>query len=124
MELYSLLETFMSQEYFFPESILQNKKDENTLDWYSDCYYNPDDEWSVSSVSCLHIMKKADSYDIWCTKELDKMLDRKHKTYCICFSPGGNGNFNRNLATGVTLQTDFVTCIYHPLKDKNKQKHL
>ena len=122
MELHSLLNDFMQQEYIFSESPLQNSKDSNSLVWYSDCYYNPDDERSVDAVSCLHINKKDDNFEVWCTKELDKKIDRPHKTYSICFSPGGNGNYSQNINTCSTLQTDFVTHIFQPLIFKPKQK--
>ena len=121
-ELHSVLDCFMQQEYRFATSMLQNAKDQNSLVWYSDCYYDPDDEWSVDSVSCLHIEKKDDNYNLWCTKALDEKFERRHKDYCICFSPCGNGNYSQNLATGSTLQTDFVTMVYQPLLQKEKQK--
>ena len=55
MELYNLLYIFMNNYYDFGDEILQNYKDSNKLIWYSDCYYNPDDKWSIASVSCLNI---------------------------------------------------------------------
>lgn len=121
MELYEPLSDFMQQEYVFPKSILQNSKDNNSLVWYSDCYYDPDDEWSRDSVSCLHIDRRDDSFELWCTKELDKKFERPHRTYCICFSPCGNGNHSQNINTGATLQTDFVTHVYQTLMFKPKQ---
>ena len=120
MELYNLLDSFMSNYYEFNDDILFNYKDANQLIWYSDCYYNPDDEWSVSSVSCLHIERKQSCFKIWCTKELDKIIDRPNKFYGICFSPLGNGKYSKNIVTGLTLQDDFVTQIYQPLLYKNK----
>ena len=48
------------------------------------------------------------------------MIDRPYKTYGICFSPAGNGKYSKNLATGLTLQDDFVSHIYQPLLNKNK----
>lgn len=120
MELYCLLDNFMKQEYIFPNDRLLNYKDKNKLIWYSDCYYNPDDEWSLASVSCLNIEKTEDGFKIWCTKKLDEMIDRRDKTYSISFSPSGNGNYNRNLKTGYTLQDDFVTLIYQPLLKREK----
>ena len=48
------------------------------------------------------------------------MIDRQHKSHIICFSPAGNGKYNKNLNTGSTLQDDFVTHIYQPLLDKKK----
>lgn len=121
MELHSLLETFMNNDYMFYQSHLQSSKESDSLIWFSDCYYDPNDEWSVDSVSCLHIQKQNQNYDVWCTKELDKKIDRASKTYCICFSPCGNGIYNKNMSTGTTLQSDFVTHIYQPLMFKPKQ---
>ena len=120
MELYNLLYIFMNNYYDFGDEILQNYKDSNKLIWHSDCYYNPDDKWSIASVSCLNIERNDNCFKIWCTKKLDEMIDRPHKTYGICFSPAGNGKYSKNLATGLTLQDDFVTCIYQPLLNKNK----
>ena len=120
MELYNLLYIFMNNYYDFGDEILQNYKDSNKLIWHSDCYYNPDDKWSIASVSCLNIERNDNCFKIWCTKKLDEMIDRPHKTYGICFSPAGNGKYSKNLDTGLTLQDDFVIHIYQPLLNKNK----
>ena len=120
MELYGLLDNFMSQHYEFNDDILSNYKDTSNLIWYSDCYYNPDDEWSVAFVSCLKIERKDSCFKICCTKKLDEVVNRSHKTYVVCFSPLGNGKYSKNLNTGLTLQDDFVTYIYQPLLNKNK----
>ena len=89
MELYNLLYIFMNNYYDFGDEILQNYKDSNKLIWHSDCYYNPDDKWSIASVSCLNIERNDNCFKIWCTKKLDEMIDRPYKTYGICFSPAG-----------------------------------
>ena len=123
MELYSLIDNFMNEDYIFNNGVLKNYKDKNKLIWYSDCYYDPDDEWSVESVSCLNIERKDNYFNIWCTKKLDQRIDRIDKTYCIAFAPAGNGVFSRNINTGLTLQDDVVTLIYQPLL-KNKTKVL
>jgi len=119
-ELYSLLESFMNESYEFSDDILKSSKDKNRLVWYSDCYYNPDDEWSIASVSVLNIKREDSCFKIWCSKRLDELIDRKNKTYGICFSPAGNGKYSRNISTGLTLQDDFVTHIYQLLLKKNK----
>ena len=49
MELYNLLHSFMNNYYDFNDEILQNYKDCNKLIWHSDCYYDPDDSWSVDA---------------------------------------------------------------------------
>lgn len=119
MELYVLLDEFMKQEYTFSNDILKNYKDRNRLTWYSDCYYNPDDEWSIAEVSCLYIERKEDDFNIWCAKKLDDIFNRTDKTYAICFSPCGNGKHSRNLKTGLTLQDDFIVLIYQQLIKNN-----
>ena len=120
MELYDLIHNFMSQYYEFDVAILQNYKDKDKLTWYSDCYYNPSDEWSIASISCLNIERNVNGFKIWCTKELDKIIKRPNKSYGICFSPAGNGVYSKNIDTGSTLQDDFVMYIYQPLLFKNK----
>ena len=120
MELYPLLEEFMKQDYVFGNEELQNQKRAKKLIWYSDCYYNPDDELSISSVSCLNIEQKEDYFEIWCTKKINEILKRKTNRYVVAFSPCGNGNYSKNKETGLTLQDDFVTMIYYNLMNKNK----
>ena len=68
MELYNLLYIFMNNYYDFGDEILQNYKDSNKLIWHSDCYYNPDDKWSIASVSCLNIERNDNCFKIWCNK--------------------------------------------------------
>ena len=93
MELYNMLEHFMKQEYVFSDEILKNYKDENRLVWYSDCYYNPDDEWSIDSVSCLNIEYKEGCFNIWCKKTLYEKINTPRTFHCIVFSPAGNGKY-------------------------------
>lgn len=119
-ELYELLSDFMSGSYQFQNDELKNHKDDTTLTWYSDCYYNPDDEFSLASVSCLHIKMEEGTISIWPTKKLDEMIERKHKSYGICFSPAGNGKYSKNISTGSFLQDDFVTKVYQRLLERNK----
>lgn len=119
-ELYSLINNLMNNNYSFSNDELENYKDKKTLIWYSDCYYNPDDEWSLASVSCLHIEKEENAIVVWPTKKLDEMISRNNKTYGICFSPAGNGKYSRNQETGTYLQDDFVTMVYQKLLERNK----
>lgn len=121
MELYNLLDNFMNQNYEFSNGILKNYKDDNKLIWYSDRYYNPDDDFDIASVSCLNIIKENNCFKIWCTQKLDEIIDRTDKTYGIGFAPAGNGIYSKNINTNLTLQDDFIQMIYHPLlKTKNK----
>ncbi len=116
-ELFSLLEELMQQQYIFYNEDLIDYKDDNKLVWYSDCYYDPDDEWSINSVSFLTIEKNDNSFLIYVTKPLDSVIKRVSKYHSIAFSPLGNGKTNRNIETGMTLQDDFVNIIFHSLID-------
>ena len=125
MELFELLKLLMNQNYVFGNNeILESYKKDNKLVWYSDCYYNPDDEWGIKSVSYLNIEYINNSFKLWCVKPLDEIIDRKQTFHCICFSPMGNGKYNRNIVTGLTLQDDFITMVYHTLIKKEKVKKL
>lgn len=125
MELYDLLNNLMNNSYEFSNkglpNYVSNYKDNDKLIWYSDCYYNPDDDLSVASISCLNIERKEKVFKIYCLKKIDEIIDRKNKTYAICFSPLGNGQYSKNLKTGLTFQDDFIISIYEPLLQKNKQ---
>ena len=123
--LYPMLVQFMNQNYIFFNEVLENKKEENKLLWFSDCYFNPDDAYSVASVSSLNIEYKDDIFYVWCNKELDKKIKRPNQYHSICFSPCGNGQYSRNIDTGLTLQDDFVSIVYHSLISlMKKQKTL
>lgn len=125
MELFKMLKVIMNQQYIFSnEEILKSYKNDNKLVWYSDCYYNPNDEWSIKSVSCLNIEYNNNSFKLWCRKPLDEIIDRRQKFHCICFSPLGNGKYAKNNLTGLTLQDDFVTMVYQQLLKKDKIKNL
>ncbi len=125
MELYGLLKDIMSQQYeFYNVDELINYKDDTKLVWYSDCYYNPDDEWSKNNVSYLTIEYLDGTFTLKCTKPLDNMINRSNSSHVIAFSPGGNGRITENKNTGSTLPTDFVIMIYQKLLKKEKTKDL
>ena len=124
MELYNLLDDLFQENYKFQGYPLIDYKDDKKLCWYSDCYYDPDNLWQVASVSCLNIEREENYFKIWCSKKLDEMIERKDKTYGICFSPLGNGKYNRNTKTGLTFQDDFVIKIYQKLLNKDKTLNL
>lgn len=121
MELYNLLDYLLKQDYTFADEELANYKDDNKLIWYSDCYYDLDDEYSKKSVSYLNIEKVNDEIHIWCKKPLDEIMGRKRKNYVIVFSPAGNGRYALN-SNGSTLQDDFIINVYQALLSKNKIK--
>ena len=125
MELFELLKSIMSQQYKFnDDKILKSYKSNNKLIWYSDCYYNPDDEWSRNSVSYLTIEYIDGVFKLKCTKPLDNMIDIKEKSHVIAFSPFGNGKYTKNIDSGLTLQDDFVIMVYQELLKREKVKEL
>lgn len=125
MDLFELLKNIISQQYEFNEKeILNSYKNDNKLIWHSDCYFNPDDEWSRNSVSYLTIDYENDIIKLKCTKLMDKLIDRKNKSHLIVFSPLGNGKFARNIRSGLTLQDEFVLMVYQELLKKEKIKKL
>ena len=125
MDLFELLRTLMLQQYEFDNTeVLHNHKDNNNLVWYSDCYYNPDDEWSIKNVSYLTIEYVDGVFKLKCTKPLDEIINRKSKSHIIGFSPLGNGRYAKNIKTGLTLQDDFVQNVYQKLLKKEKVKGL
>ena len=125
MELFELLKSIISQQYEFNEDeILKSYKNDNKLIWYSDCYYNHDDEWSRNSVSYLKIEYIDGVFKLKCTKPLDNIIDRKEKSHVIAFSPLGNGKYTKNIESGLTLQDDFVIMVYQELLKREKVKEL
>ena len=124
-ELFPLLKSIIEQEYEFNScSVMKNYKDNNKLVWYSDCYYDPDEEWSVKSVSYLTIEYIDGVFKLKCTKPLDEIINRKNKTHVIAFSPLGNGEYAKNVKTGLTLQDEFVLNVYKKLLTKEKVREL
>ena len=123
--LFEPIKNIMLQQYEFDNNeVLHSYKDDNKLVWYSDCYYNPDDEWSINSVSYLTIEFIDGVYKLKCTKPLDEIIDRKNKSYVIGFSPLGNGRYAKNIETGLTLQDDFVQQVYQKLLKNEKIRKL
>ena len=124
-ELFGPLKTIMSSNYaFYDDSILKNSKSSNKLVWYSDCYYDPDNSWSRDNVSFLTIEFDGQVFKLRCKKPLDDTFYRKIQYHCIVFSPLGNGQYTRNVATGATLQDDFVINVYYKLLEYKNTKEL
>ena len=123
MRLYYYIEYIMDQDYTFSNAnTLKDYKDKNKLIWYSDSYYRPEDIWSISSISYLTIEREKESFKIYPTKPLDKMIDRQAKYHLITFSPAGNGKYALNNNTGTTLQDDMVINVYQRMLEKQKIK--
>lgn len=125
MELFGLLENIMRQQYRFNnDELLLNYKDNNKLVWYSDCYYNPDDEWSINNVSCLTINYLNGTFILKCIKPLNDIFGKIDCPNIIVFSPLGNGKYAKNINSGLTLQDDIVMMVYQELLKKEKSKKL
>lgn len=125
MELFVPIKQLMSQQYIFNDmETLKNYKDNNKLVWYSDCYYNPDDEWNRNSVSYLFIEYIDDIFKIKCIKPLDEMINRNDKSHVIVFTPLSNGKYTKNIKTGLTFQDEFVINVYQKLLQKEKVREL
>ena len=125
MKLFEPIKELMLQQYVFNEDeMLKSYKTNNKLVWFSDCYYNPDDEWSRNSVSYLTIEFVNDDFKLKCTKPIDNIIDRGTKSHVIGFSPLGNGKYARNIKSGLTLQDDFVQMVYQNLLKNDKVKKL
>lgn len=125
MDLFELLRNIILQQYDFNNNeVLKSYKKNNKLVWYSDCYFNPNDEWSRNSVSYLTIEFVNDAFKLKCVKPLDDMIDRGTKSHVIAFSPLGNGKYTKNIESGLTLQDDFVIMVYQELLKKEKVKEL
>ena len=125
MELFGLLKSIMQQQYEFGDSeVLRSYKNDNKLVWYSDCYYNPDNEWSRNSVSYLTIEYLDDIITLKCTKPLDSIINKTNSSHVIAFSPLGNGKQAINIKSGLTLQDDFILKVYQKLLKKGKVKKI
>lgn len=114
-EIYECLNDIFKMQYDFGNNPLKDVKTDSLLVWHSDCYYNPDDIISVSSLSTLHIKLEDDIYKLWCEKEISKLLNLDIDEFCIGFSPCSNGRYAKNIKTGSTLQDDFVIMLYQRL---------
>ena len=115
VELFEQIKHLMKQQYIFNDEVLKSYKKENKLIWYSDCYYNPDDEESKNNVSYLTIICEDNVIKLKCTKPLYEKLDIKNKSHIIGFSPMGNGKYTKNVKTNMTLQDDFIINVYQKL---------
>lgn len=125
MDLFELLRNIILQQYDFDNNeVLKSYKKNNKLVWYSDCYFNPNDEWSRNSVSYLTIEYLDGIFTLKCTKPLDNIIDRGESSHVIAFSPLGNGKYTKNIESGLTLQDDFVIMVYQELLKKEKVKEL
>lgn len=125
MDLFNPLKNLMNNQYVFSNTeVLKSYKFDNKLLWTSDCYYDPDDEYSRNSVSFLMVKYEDDVLKLKCIKPLDEIIDRKNKSHLIVFSPMGNGKYAKNIATGSTLQDDFVIMVYQELLEKNKVRKI
>ena len=126
MELYKPLKQLMSNDYeFSSEEALLCYKDDNKLIWYSDCYYNPDNEFDKKRVSYLTVIRKENSFQIRCTNPLRD--EGKRCPLVVGFSPSGNGRYALNVkrdSSILGLQSDFVKYVYLNLMKQEKVKKI
>lgn len=125
MELYEPIMSLMGQQYIFNDNEnLKCYKNDSKLVWYSDCYYDADNDFSINSVSYLNTELDNNALKLWCIKPLDEVIPRKNKFHCISFSPLGNGRCVMNKNNGLTLQDDFVTMVYQKLLENQLVKRM
>jgi len=126
MDLYEPIKSIMTAQYDFGNDFLKSSKDDNKLVWYSDCYYDPDNEWSSKTVSYLEIVNNGNTFTLKCTKPLDGIISRNKADHYIVFSPLGNGKRALNVNTGTNLQDDFVINVYQKLliDDRSRTLHV
>jgi hypothetical protein len=124
MDLYEPIKSIMAAQYEFGNDFLKSSKDDNKLVWYSDCYYDPDNEWSSKTVSYLEIVNNGNTFTLKCTKPLDGIIPRNKTDHYIVFSPLGNGKHALNVNTGTNLQDDFVTNVYQKLLSDDRSRTL
>lgn len=113
---YSLLENFMKNKYQFGDT--KSFKNDNHLKWYSDCYWDIENDPNLSRVSYLEIISNSDAIEIEAHNNSRYM---KTNSSCICFSPAGNGQYAVNEETGTYLQNDLVINVYQKYKLINKE---
>ena len=124
MELYEPLKAIMDEEYIFDyTSKLKNYKTNDKLVWYSDCAYNPDDEWSINNVSYLTIEYIGNIFKLKCNNPFYNEFNKEH-SHLIIFSPDGNGVYSKNTNTEQTLQTEFVVNVYQKLLNNEKVRRI
>ena len=103
---YSILDNFMKNNYKFGNT--KSSKTSTHFKWYSDCYWDIDNDPNLLLVPHLEIESKEESIEIQAyNNRYLNMVDS-----CICFSTSGNGQYAVNEETGTTLQDDFVINIY------------
>lgn len=113
---YSLLENFMKNKYKFGDT--KSFKNDNYLKWYSDCYWDIENDPNLSRVSYLEIISNSDAIEIQ-AHNTSRYI--KTNSSCICFSPAGNGQYVVNEETGAYLQNDLVINVYQKYKLINKE---
>lgn len=123
-ELYGCLNDIFNQNYDFGENYLGDVKNEKKLIWHSDCYFNPEYDYSIKRISCLNIIFEEKIFKVWCNNPINELFNKKNNYFCICFSPNGNGRYARNIESNMSLQDDFVFKIYNKLKEKTNVKKL
>ena len=115
MFLYYNLKNIMDNDYDF-QNKLSSKKD-NELIWFSDQYCNLDDKEETDRVNRLIIRNYDNKLVISFYNPYFEKNDIKRSSEIVAFSPGGNGQFSRNVATGMTFQDDVVIAFHNTFNE-------
>ena len=108
---YSLLESFIGNKYKFGNT--KSSKTDTYFKWYSDCYWDIENDPNLSLVSYLEMKYQDESIELQAhpNSRYIRTIDS-----CICFSPAGNGQYAVNEETGTNLQDDFIRNVYQKYK--------
>jgi len=104
---YSIIKSFMNNKYKFGDT--KSFKTDTYLKWYSDCFWDIENDSNLSYISYLEIIANDESVEIQAHNNSKYF---KTKDTYICFSPAGNGQYAINEETNTNLQDDFVINIY------------
>lgn len=115
MFLYYNLKNIMDNDYDF-QNELSSKKD-NELIWFSDQHCNLDDKGETDRVNRLIIRNNDNKLVISFYNPYFEENNIKRSSAVVAFSPGGNGQTSRNVATGATFQDD-VVMMFHNIFNK------
>lgn len=122
---YEYLSKFMENRYLFDNDI--NKKTDTQLVWLSDQSGDLSNPNVTNLINRLVIEKDDDKFLISYHNPFFQLMGIKKASHFIAFSPGGNGNYSKNIETGQTLQTEFALMFRNILikkKIEEKRKNL
>lgn len=122
--LFDNINWLMNNNYTFYNNL--SSKSENEIIWFSDQYCNLEDKEQTNMINRLVIKQIDDKFNIsYINPFYIENNIIKNGNY-IFFSPGGNGQYNKNNKTGYTFQDDFIKVFQNTLYKKkiNNEKKL